>query len=551
MTQDIEGNKGSQRSKGSTGSQRHDKRGGVAQRQQRGIVVVGLGPGAWDDLTLAARDTLDSAPHILCRTLRHPTVDTLHERRPDLALASFDALYDSAVSFADLYPAMAQRLLTLADELPAGEELVYAVPGHPLIGEESVRRLRQDAAARDVAVRIVAGLSFLEPVCAALDLNPLERDLQLVDATLLTQTPTEALMGALLPTKPALIAQVYNRRLAGAVKLALGELYPDDWQVTLVRWAGMPAQEEITRLPLYQLDRDERADHLTTLYVPPLDPLAAVRVPEGLRYVTQRLRAPDGCPWDREQTHQSLRRYVLEEAYEVAEVLDEWDDSPEVAEHLAEELGDLLLQVYLQAEIANQEDLFAIGDVYQSVAEKLIRRHPHVFGDAQAHDAEHVMRNWEAIKRAERAGKQGVTDEAPPLESALRGIPKSAPALYQAYELSRKAAKVGFDWPDDAGSLAKVAEEARELAEIPADAADGDTRRAAELGDLLFAVASLGRRLGLRAEDALEAANRRFRQRFEAMEAQAHHAGAALDTLTPDDWLRLWAQAKVTTEVAD
>ena len=520
---------------------------GEGNRQRRVIVVVGLGPGAWDDLTLAARETLEGASQIVCRTLRHPTVDTLRERRPDLALDSFDALYDRAPNFADLYPAMAQRLLTMADELPAGDELVYAVPGHPLIGEESVRRLREDAAAHGVTVRIVAGLSFLEPVCAVLDLNPLERDLQLVDATLLTQTPAEALMGALLPTKPALIAQVYNRRLASGVKLALGELYPDDWQVTLVRWAGMPAQEEIVRLPLYELDRDERADHLTTLYVPPLDPLSAVRVPEGLRYVTQRLRAPDGCPWDREQTHQSLRRYVLEEAYEVAEVLDEWDGSPEVAEHLAEELGDLLLQVYLQAEVANQEDLFAIGDVYQAVTEKLIRRHPHVFGDVRVRDAEHVVRNWEAIKRAERAGKNGATDNEPTVESALRGIPKSAPALYQAYELSRKAAKVGFDWPDDAGSLAKVAEEARELAEIPADAEHSETRRAAELGDLLFAVASLGRRMGLRAEDALEAANGRFKRRFEAMEAQAQREDAALDTLTTDDWLRLWAQAKAET----
>ncbi|MEO7000316.1 MAG: nucleoside triphosphate pyrophosphohydrolase, partial [Ktedonobacterales bacterium] len=257
-------------------------------------------------------------------------------------------------------------------------------------------------------------------------------------------------------------------------------------------------------------------------------------------------------PWDREQTHQSLRRYVLEEAYEVAEVLDEWDGSPEVAEHLAEELGDLLLQVYLQAEVANQEDLFSIGDVFQGITEKLIRRHPHVFGDVQAPDAAHVVRNWEAIKRTERAAKDGAKGETageatPQAESALRGIPRSAPALYQAYELSRKAAKVGFDWPDDAGSVAKVAEEARELAEISADEDDSEARRAAELGDLLFAVASLGRRMGLHPEDALEAANKRFRRRFEAMEAQAQRDGATLATLTTDDWLHLWAQAKATT----
>src|SRR5258707_8484316 len=160
-------------------------------------------------------------------------------------------------------------------------------------------------------------------------MDPLEHDPQLLDATLLADPPAAALMGAVLPTRPAMIAQAYNRRLASGVKLALSELYPDDWEVAVVRWASLPGAEVVERMPLLDLDRGEHADHLTTIYVPPLTPLAATRAPEGLRYVTWRLRAPDGCPWDREQTHQSLRKYVLEEAYEVAEVLDEWDGSPE------------------------------------------------------------------------------------------------------------------------------------------------------------------------------------------------------------------------------
>src|SRR5262249_39293895 len=208
----------------------------------------------------------------------------------------------------------------------------------------------------------------------ALKLDPLERDLQLLDATLLAEVPAPALQGALLPTHPALIAQAYNRRLASGIKLALGELYPDDWEIAIVRAASVLGVEAVERIPLVELDRGERADHLTTIYVPPLPPLQATRVPEGLRHVTWRLRAPDGCPWDREQTHQSLRRYVLEEAYEVADVLDAWDGTPEQAERLAEELGDLLLQVDLQAEIADQEDLFHIGDVLQAGTEKVARR---------------------------------------------------------------------------------------------------------------------------------------------------------------------------------
>ena len=511
------------------------------------IVVVGLGPGRWDDLTVAARAVLERAPRVLCRTTRHPTVDELRARRPELPIDSFDALYDGAQSFDMLYTTMAERLIAQvtagaeseADEEP-GEpaELVYAVPGHPLIGEESVRRLRPLATAHGVALRIVPGLSFVEPVCAALGLDPLERHLQILDATLLAELDPAAVMGAVLPTQPALVAQLYNRRLASGVKLALAEVYPDDWEVAVVRWAGLGTEEAVERVPLFELDRGERADHLTTLYVPPLAPLEALRVPEGLRYVVARLRAPDGCPWDREQTHRSLRTFVLEEAYEVAEVLDEWEGAPEQAAHLAEELGDLLLQVYLQAEVAHGEGLFHVGDVYAAITQKLIRRHPHVFGDVRVRDAAHVVQNWELLKQAERAA-QG---ENPAAESVLRGIPRSAPALYQAHELSRKAAKVGFDWPDVSGALAKVAEEAREIAEAEGE---GDREQvAAELGDLLFALAALARRLGAQPEEALRATNARFRRRFEAMEAWARAAGRSLESLTIEEWDAWWDEAK-------
>ena len=502
------------------------------------IVVVGLGPGRWDDLTVEAQAVLDAAPAVVVRTERHPTVDALRNRRPGLPLTSFDALYDSAASFGDLYPRMVDALFTQAAALPAGESLVYAVPGHPLIGEESVRLLRSRAAERGVPVRIVAGLSFVEPVCAALGLDPLQRDLQLLDATLLADVSSAALPGALLPTVPALVAQVYNRRVAGGLKLALSELYPDDWEITVVRWAGLGEQESIERMPLVALDRNDQADHLTTVYVPPLPPIEVSRAPEGLRYVVARLRAPGGCPWDREQTHQSLRTYVLEEAYEVAEVLDEWDGSPEMAEKLAEELGDLLLQVYLQAEIGDEEDLFSLADVYQAITEKLIRRHPHVFGDVQVKDAAQVTRNWEVIKRAERASR----GEAVEHESILRKVPASAPALHQAYELGRKAAKTGFTWPDASGALDKLVEEARELVEARDE--QSDERRSEELGDVLFVLTRLADMLGVQPEDALQRANRRFRRRFAAMEDRARREGRALDSLAPDEWLARWAGAK-------
>ncbi|HEX9036872.1 MAG TPA: nucleoside triphosphate pyrophosphohydrolase [Ktedonobacterales bacterium] len=513
----------------------------MARRARRvasgAIVAVGLGPGRWDDLTVEAHNTLLSATHVIMRTLRHPTVEALRERRPELPLDSFDELYETASDFAELYPSMARRLLDLAAALGPDETLIYATPGHPLIGEESVRLAMAMARERGLPLRVVGGMSFLEPVCAALALNPLEHDLQLLDATMLAATPSEAVMGALMPSKPALVAQVYNRRLASGVKLALAELYPEDWTVTLVRWAGIPGQEDVRRIPLMDLDRDDAADHLTTLYIPPLDPLQATRSPEGLRYIVMRLRAPDGCPWDREQTSQSLRRYVLEEAYEVVEAIDELDGSVESTQKLADELGDLLLQVYLQSEVANGEDSFHLGDVLQAISEKLIRRHPHVFGDVAVRDAEHVVRNWELIKRQERVDK----GEAVERESILRGIPSSAPALYQAHELSKRAAKVGFDWPDASGALDKVIEEARELADAASEPIE---RQGEEFGDLLFAISTLARRLGIDPEEALRGANARFRGRFEWMETRAGEDGRALESLSLDEWRALWAFAK-------
>jgi tetrapyrrole methylase family protein/MazG family protein len=499
------------------------------------IIVVGLGPARWEDVTLEARDTLLEATTIICRTLRHPTVDALSRLRPDLTLESFDSLYESAPSFTELYPQMVDALLQRSTVLPQGERLVYAVPGHPLIAEESVRLLRLSAPQQGVSVRLVSGLSFLEPVCAALDLDPLARDLQLLDATALAEIPAPTLMGAILPTHPVMIAQAYNRRLASGIKLALTELYPDEWEVMVVRAAGQPGEETVTRVALVELDRGDFLDHLSTVYVPPLPLLDAVRVPEGLRNIVHQLRAPEGCPWDRAQTHQSLRRYVLEEAYEVAEILDEWDESPELAERLADELGDLLLQVYLQAEIADQEDLFHIGDVYQAVSEKLIRRHPHVFSDTSVRDAAHVARNWEAIKREERAAK----GEDVAAESILLGIPRAAPALFQAHELGRKAARAGFDWDSSDDALSKVVEEVGEVA-----GAKTEEERRLELGDLLLALATLARHLQIEPEEALRQANERFRKRFNAMEERAHQESRPLTSLSKEDWLEWWDAAK-------
>jgi len=495
------------------------------------ITVVGLGPGSWNDVTLAARTILLESPAITFRTLRHPTVVTLHEHRPELAMPSFDSLYEGADNWNVLYATMAELIIATAT---AGESVVYAVPGHPLVGESSVSRLIAHAKDAAIPVTIIAGLSFLEPICAALTIDPIGQGLQILDATDLAALTSQEVAGRLTTVQPLLVSQVYNRRMASATKLALLEVYPPDWIVTLVQAAGLP-EERLRSLPLSDIDHDEFADHLTSLYVAPVpaESLLNTRTPEALRYIVSRLRGPNGCPWDQKQTHVSLAKYVLEEAAEVADAIDESEEDPQ---HLAEELGDILLQVYLHAEIAQEEEVFNLGDILESITTKLIRRHPHVFGTVTVDGAEQVVQNWEVIKKAERANG----GDLPAFESRLRRIVRHAPSLSNAHEIQRRAVEVKFDWPTIENWQAKLAEEAQELvaATTPAEQED-------ELGDLLFTVVALARRLDINAEVALRKANEKYRRRFYEMERMCHERGTALETLDRDAQVALWQEAKV------
>jgi tetrapyrrole methylase family protein / MazG family protein len=481
------------------------------------ITIVGLGPGDPALLTLQAWDLLSQAGEIYLRTRRHPTVAGLP---PDVMLHSFDHLYDRAADFQAVYETIAGQILSLGRR---SEGVVYAVPGHPLVGEASVQRILQGAAAEGLPVRIVDGLSFVEPVLDELGLDALD-GLQLADATQLAVAHHPALD----PDRPALVGQLYSRRLASEVKLTLLNAYPEEHPVTLVRAAGSGRARRVT-LRLFELDHHDDVDHLTTLYVPPL-PLPGGGGLPGLQETVARLRAPDGCPWDREQTHGSLRSTLLEEAYEVLAALDAEDD-----EKLAEELGDLLMQVAMHVQIATEEGAFRFADVISRIDAKLKRRHPHVFGDVQVRDTDEVLRNWEAIKAEERQAGAGAGHDASP----LGGVPAILPALARAQTLGDRAARAGFDWPDIEGVLAKVAEEAAELT-----AAGDGTAREEELGDLLFALANLARWLQLDAEIALRAAAERFTGRYARLTELLADRGTGLEQLSPAERKALWREAR-------
>ncbi len=481
------------------------------------VTIVGLGPGDPGMITRQAWETLAQAAVVHLRTRVHPTVEHLPQ---GTVYHSFDALYEEAGDFAALYEAIVAQLVAAAEQ---GEDVVYAVPGDPMVAEGTVTRLLAVCREKGIAAQVVSGVSFVEPTLAALGRDALP-GLQLLDATDLAI----AYHPPINPDFPALVAQLYSRALASDVKLTLMNQYPDAHVVTLIHAAGT-VDQRVEPASLYEIDRREVA-HLTTLYVPPFDPApGAVTSFEGLQNTMAHLRAPEGCPWDREQTHQSLRKNLIEEAYEVVEAIDAND-----VEHLREELGDLLLQVVLHSQIAVDEGEFHMAEVIRTIDAKLKRRHPHVWGDVDVQgDPQVVTVNWEKIKAAERAEN----DEEG--RSALDGVSKALPALAQAHEYDERAVRLGFDWADEAGVIDKVREEVAEVI-----AARTDTERFQEIGDLLLVTAVWARWLGVNPEDALRAANRRFYERFSYIERKAHEQGRSVSDMTLAEMDTLWNEVK-------
>ena len=289
--------------------------------------------------------------------------------------------------------------------------------------------------------------------------------------------------------------------------------------------AAGTAQARVESLALYEIDRSPSIGLLTALYVPPLGPATSF---EAFQEIIAHLRAPDGCPWDREQTHLSLRTYLLEEVYEVLAALDAED-----VQSLQEEFGDLLLQIVLHAQIATEEGEFTMSDVLQGIHTKIVRRHPHVFGDLELKDAQGVLQNWERLKEKERHANGKA--EA----SLLDGVALALPALVQAEQYQLRAARVGFDWPDIQGVLDKLDEELREV-----HAAQETDERADEIGDVLFAVVNLARWYKLDPESALRAANQRFKSRFYYIEQAARAQGRSISDMTIDEMEAKWQEAK-------
>ena len=438
------------------------------------IAIIGLGPGDVGEIPLAIWQLLHSGRRVILRTRRHPCVEVLGQIAD---LQSCDDLYEQHTAFADVYAAIVARVLAAAADGP----VVYALPGHPWVGEATTGALLAAAQEKGLTVYVAGAASFIDAAATALGVDPLE-GCQVVDGMLLAARHHPPLDISL----PALVGQVYSRQVASDVKLTLLNGYPANQPVTLIHAAGTPDQRTQI-LQLHAVDRQGDFDHLTSLFIPAQRPGGSFN---DLQELIAHLRAPEGCPWDQEQTLGTLREFLLAECCEVLEAMDNEDD-----EHTVEELGDLLGIVTMIVQVAAEEGRFLMADAIRSSVEKLTRRHPHVFGEQAVEDMAALYRQWDAIKAQERVDK-GQKPKGP-----LDGIPASLPSLEKARELQSKAEKAGLL------SRAEVAIENPALAALLPPGSD-----TAALGHLLWQLTALAKMRGLQAEAALREYAVRFRE---------------------------------------
>ena len=472
------------------------------------VRIVGLGPAGLNRVSELIRLLVDdTAVPVVGRTRHHPASAELEKTR---TVIWCDDLYEDGDTFDEVYDAIAARVLDLA----AAGPVTYAVPGSALVGERAVALIRDRADQADIECEVEPGESFLDLALAKAGIDPFDRGVQVIDAHRFAEP--------LLLHLPTLIVQMDGPAAFTRIHERLSRLLEAETPVTVLTDLGSET-EAVAQITLGEL-RPEHAGLRVTLA---LD----VEAPGWPGLVRTNARLRDECPWDREQTHHSLARHLLEEAYETLDAIDALPleapaGTPDIDGyvHLEEELGDLLLQVVFHAPLAAQADVFGVEEVAATIRRKLVRRHPHVFDDVEAETADHVLANWEVQKREEK-GRSSVLD----------GVPSALPALARALELQSRAASVGFDWPGHDGAVAKVREE---LAEV-LDALDDPEAVKSEIGDLLFSVVNLARHLSVDPEMALRASAERFDRRFRVVESGGDLEGATLEELD-----RRWEEAK-------
>lgn len=510
------------------------------------ILVIGLGPGSFTQLSLGAWQALSQDNPVYLRTAKHPVVKELRAR--GINFTSFDYLYEEKTDFAEVYEGIMEELIFKIKSSPSLNRIIYAVPGHPLVGETAVKLLLAKAIEEtEFKVTILPAVSFVDSLINILQID-LISGVVILDALSFQQNQLNTL-------QHQIFTQVYNRLVASDLKLSLLEIYPSDHPVTVIKAAGIPDEERIARVILSEMDHLIWYDHLTSVYLPPLreervTPFLANYPLDPLINVLDKLLSPEGCPWDREQDHFTLKPCLIEEMYEVIEAIDCRDVGK-----LKEELGDVLLQVVFHTALAQERGEFDFNDVVDEITGKMIRRHPHVFGEATVKNTDDVLRNWEQIKKAEKGNN--TSDEG-----IMTSINRSQPALLMAQEVQKKAKKVGFDWEDLHGPMEKVKEELWELEEALCERSKAGNRKDSkdsedrventghvdnveeELGDLLFAVVNLSRFIKVSPEAALYKTIQKFIRRFNYLEQEIGKRGQKWEGLELQYLDKIWETVK-------
>lgn len=472
------------------------------------IKIVGLGPGSNDAITTQTLREIENTTHCYIRTARHPNAHLVK------GATSFDDEYDRHDKFEDVYRAIADKLITAAQQY---NEILYAVPGSPLVLEHTVQLLVKDDS---VTTTLLPAMSFLDVAWGVLRFDPVDAGIRMIDGHRFAEL-------AAGETGPLLVAQCHANWVMSNIKLA-HESATGDEPVIILHHLGL-GDQKIVHTTWENLDREIEPDHLTSIYIPKLSQPIAGEMAK-LHTLARTLR--EQCPWDEKQTHESLVRYLIEETYEVVDAINTLDPHDESTdEKFIEELGDLLYQIEFHATIAEQQGRFSIADVARSIHDKLVRRHPHVFGNAQADTADAVVTNWDAIKQQERGA---VTEK-----SVFDGVANSSPSLMYSTKLQKRAAEFGFDWPDSKGASAKITEELDELRKA-VESKQNMSEIALELGDVLFSVVNLSRHLGVDAETALRSAANKFRDRFQGVVALAEQRKLDLTKCSLTQLDELW-----------
>lgn len=481
------------------------------------IYILGLGPGAIDSLTLGVVKKIEDGHRNYLRTENHPTVKYLEDN--NIEYESYDYVYENEEDFSDVYNHIAGNLIEKAREYG---EINYLVPGNPLVAEKTVEILLEKKEL-DVEIKLLSGLSFIEPIIEAMEKDPID-GLKIVDGIKFNFYDIDINLDTI-------VTQVYNRRIATDLKLALSQVYGDEFEIYLINNAGVQ-EEEVLLIPIYKLDRVDTIGSRTSIYIPKADKINKnIYGMADIIHTMQILRGGKGCPWDREQTHKSIRECVIEEAYEVVDAIDRED-----TDGLVEELGDLLLQVIFHAQIAMEEGEFNLFNITTELNKKLIYRHNHVFSDKEVENSDEVVYNWDKLKFKDR-GISTYTD-------TLKDVP-NIPSLMRSFKVQKRASKIGFDWDSVDGALSKVKEEYYEMIESIENIEGGGVEKVEEeLGDLLFAVVNVARFFKINPEIALNNAINKFVDRFEFMENKSKQKGKKIEEMTLEEMNLLWDQAK-------